>query len=345
MKKIILWILFFLLLAGGTIAYIGYRIIYFPNVSIGEKKSVIIYIPTESKYEDVIRILAEKKIFKNEKSFELLGKIKKYKDKIKPGRYRVLANMSNNNLINILKAGLQEPITLTFNNIRTKEHLIFRVCHKLEADSAQLTTLLNDNRYLKENFGMNSETILTLFIPNTYKFYWNTSAKKFIAETEKEYKIFWNEERKAKAKKIGLTQEQISILASIVQEEQLRFLDENQIIAGIFLNRLKTGMPLQSDPTLKFALKDFSIQRLLNKDKEVDSPYNTYRHNGLPPGPITIPKISSVDAVLNFQQTDFFYMCAKEDFSGRHNFAKTLDEHNRNVKKYHKALDENKIVR
>ncbi|MBI4930336.1 MAG: endolytic transglycosylase MltG [Bacteroidetes bacterium] len=345
LKKIILWLLPVFLLGGGVAAYIGYRMLYLPNVSLGEEKSKIIFIPTGSNYEDVLAILAENKILKDEKSFARLAELKKYKDKVKPGRYRILNHISNNELINLLRAGLQEPVTVTFNNIRTKEQLISRICKKLEADSTELFALLNNDHYLKENLGLRSETALTLFIPNTYEFNWNTSAKQFMERMQTEYKKFWTEERKRKAKEINLTQTQVSILASIVQAEQLQFPDERPSIAGLYLNRLKIGMALQSDPTVIYAIGDFSINRVLDKDKEIDSPYNTYKHAGLPPGPIYIPEISSIDGVLNYQKNDCLYMCAKEDFSGKHNFAKTLAEHNRNAEKYRNALNKNKILR
>ncbi|MBI3501343.1 MAG: endolytic transglycosylase MltG [Bacteroidetes bacterium] len=343
--KIILWLLFFLLLTGGTAAYLGYRILYLPNTSSEIKKSQLIFIPTGSAFEQVLDTLRAKKILKHEKNFIWLAQIKKYKDKVKPGRYRILSGMSSNEIINLLRAGLQEPVNLTFTNIRTKEELISHVCKKIEADSVQLTALLNNEQWLKQNLGLKSETVLTLFIPNTYQLNWNTSAKQFVERMQSEYKKFWTEERKKKAKEINLTQTQVSILASIVQAEQLEFPDERPTIAGLYLNRIKSGMELQSDPTVIYALGDFTICRVLDKDKEVDSPYNTYKHAGLPPGPIYIPEISSLDAVLNYQKNDYLYMCAKEDFSGKHNFAKTLKEHNCNAEKYRSALNKQKVFR
>jgi len=344
-KKILLIVFLLFMIAGGVVAYWGYTLIYNLNALVGEEKSKIIFIPTGSGFEDVMEILKENNVLKNKKSFIRLAEYKKYPDKIKPGRYRILSNMSNNEFVNLLRAGLQEPVTITFNYLRTKEQLVSRVCKKIEADSTELISILNNKNYIRENLGLKEETALTLFIPNTYQFNWNTSAKQLIERMQIEYKKFWNKERKEKAKQIGLSQTQVSILASIVQAEQLEFPDERPTIAGLYLNRLRIGMALQSDPTVIYALGDFTINRVLDKDKELDSRYNTYKHAGLPPGPINIPEISSIDAVLNYNKNNFIYLCAKNDFSGKHNFSKTLDEHNRNAQKYRTALNKKKIMR
>ena len=345
LKRVLLWFFLILILGGGTVVYFGYRMIYLPNISLGDKKSEIIFIPTGSKFEDVVGILSKADILKNKESFIRLSKIKKYKDNVKPGKYRILANINNNALINLLRAGIQEPVTVTFNNIRKKEQLISIVCQKIEADSIEFRSLMNNDQFLKDNFGLKAETILTMFIPNTYEFNWNTSSKQFLERMKTEYNKFWTADRKAKAKQIGLTQIQVSILASIVQAEQLQFPYERPTIAGLYLNRLRIGMPLQSDPTVIYAIGDFTINRVLDKDKEVNSSYNTYLHTGLPPGPIYLPEISSLDAVLNSQRNDYLYMCAKEDFSCKHNFAKTLTEHNRNAQRYRNALNKCRILR
>jgi len=344
-KKILQWLLALLILTGGIVVYIAYQTVYVPNVSTGDKRSEMICIPTGSDFEDVVRILSDSGILRNKESFIRLAELKKYKNNVKPGRYRILANINNNKLINLLRAGIQEPINVTFHNIRKKEQLVSVVCRKLEVDSTELSALLNNDNYLKGNVGLKSQDVLSLFIPNTYQFKWNTSAKQFVNRMEYEYKRFWNSERKAKAKKIGLTPTQVSILASIVQAEQLQFPEERPIIAGLYLNRLRIGMPLQSDPTVVFAIGDFTITRVLDKDKAINSPYNTYMYTGLPPGPIYLPDISSIDAVLTPFKNDYLYMCAKEDFSGKHNFAKSLAEHNRNAQKYRSALTKCNILR
>lgn len=316
-----------------------------PNTSSEITKSKIVFIPTGSDFETLMDTLRANNILKKEPSFLWLVELKKCKDKMKPGCYRILAGMSSNEIINMFRAGLQEPIKVTFTNIRTKEQLVSRICKKLEADSIELAVLLNNEQYLKEKLGLKKETILTLFIPNTYQFNWNTSPEQFIERMQTEYKKFWTDERKQKAKALNLSQSQVSVLASIVQSEQLQFPEERPVIAGLYLNRLRIGMPLQSDPTIIYAIGDFTIKRVLDKDMCIASPYNTYLHTGLPPGPIYIPEISSIDAVLNHQKNAYLYMCAKEDFSGKHNFAKTLTEHNRNAQKYRIALNKCRIMR
>ena len=321
-----------------------YWILKKPNVSLGDKKSKIIYIKTGSSFEDVLGVLYDNNVLINRTSFEWLAERKNYKKNIKPGKYRVLARMGNNELINLLRAGVQEPVDIILSNIRTKEQLVSRVCLRLEADSIEMSDKLNDNTYMGK-YGFNSANAIALFIPNTYQFYWNTSADQFMDRMAKEYKKFWTDGKKQKAKETGLSQADVITLASIVQAEQYRFNDEKKIIAGLYLNRLKIKMPLQSDPTLIFASGNFSICRVLNEDKEIDSPYNTYKNSGLPPGPICLPELSSVDAVLNYQPNNYIYMCAKEDFSGRHNFSKTLDQHNIFAAKYRVALNKKNIKR
>jgi UPF0755 protein len=343
-KKILLWFVFLLALAGSIAAYIGYKMVYTPNTTLQNKQSEMINIPTRSTFEDVLKILSDSNLLKNKESFIRIAKLKKYVHNVKPGRYRITANMSNDMLINHLRAGMQEPVFLTFTNIRKKEQLVSVVCKKIEADSTELLALLNNDSYLKENLGIKSEAALTLFIPNTYNFKWNTSAKKFLQRMQTEYKKFWSAERRSKAKQIGLSPTQVSILASIVQAEQQQYKEERPVIAGLYLNRLKLGIPLQSDPTVVYALDDFAIKRVLDKQKAVDSPYNTYQHTGLPPGPIYLPEISSIDAVLNYQKNNYIYMCAKEDFSGKHNFASTLAQHNRNAERYRAALNRYHIL-
>ena len=344
-KKIILISLSVLFLVGGIGGYFIYGWIFKSNIFLDGKKSVVIFIPTDSDYNSVIEILGEQGIIRDMKSFEWVAKEKKYSANVKPGRYRILANMSNDELINMLRSGNQEPVSFAFNSVRTKEQLAGRVGAKLEADSSEILSFLNNEEILQTKFGMNAKTILVLFIPNTYEFYWNTSAQEFLERMAKEYKKFWTDERKKKAKDIGLTQTEVTILASIVQSEQSVYDNEKNIIAGLYINRLKKEMPLQSDPTIIYAKGDFTIQRVLEKDLLIDSPYNTYKNKGLPPGPICIPEISSLDAVLNYDKNDYIYMCAKEDFSGRHNFSKTYEQHCIYAKKYQQALNKKNINR
>ncbi|MBI2271021.1 MAG: endolytic transglycosylase MltG [Bacteroidetes bacterium] len=343
-KKVIISFLFLVIAGGGIVVYWGYKLVYQPNVKLDGKSVEYFYIPTGSTFDDVINSLTDKRVIVNRASFQRLAELKKYKNKVKPGRYRIRNNMNNNELVNMLRAGIQEPVMLAFNNIRTKEQLASRVGKKLEADSLQLLKILNSSEFAAK-CGLKKETILTLFIPNTYEMYWNTSADEFIERMVSEYDNFWNEKRKAKAKEIGLSRTEVATLASIVQAEQNRFNDEKPVIAGLYLNRLKIGMPLQSDPTLIYALGNFNINRVLNGDKGIDSPYNTYRNIGLPPGPINLPEISSLDAVLNYRKNNYLYMCAKEDFSGRHNFAVTMEQHAVFARRFREALDKHNIKR
>lgn len=343
--KITLVVLIILGAAGGWIAYQAYHIIYQPNVKSDSTTSHVVFLPTGSNFEDLVGILEKSGLLKDVSSFRYVARLKKFGDPVKPGRYRIMDRMSNNQLVNLFRAGLQEPVSVTFNSVRSVDQIISRVCKKIEADSTELSGFLHNETFIREKLGLREETLLTLFIPNTYEFNWNTSAMQFIERMQTEYKKFWTEERKSKAAALNLSQSQVSILASIVQAEQLTHPEERPVIAGLYLNRLKIGMPLQSDPTLIFAAGDFSANRVLNIHKEIDSPYNTYLHTGLPPGPINLPDISSIEAVLNPDKNNYLYMCAKEDFTGYHHFTRSLDEHNRNAAKYRNALNKRKIYK
>lgn len=342
LKKIFIATILIVLVVGGVGGYYAYKTIYQSNVNLGDKKSEIIYIPTGSTFEDVIRILGENNILKNQSTFELLATKKKYKDNIKPGKYRILAKMSNNALVNLLRAGIQEPININFNGLHTVDEFVARVGRRIEADSNALQQAIRDNGYLSK-YGFNQDNVQALFIPNTYEFYWNTSVDQFFERMAKEYKTFWNDERKNKAKAIGYSQTEVMTLASIVQGEQCCDNEEKKIIAGLYINRLNDKMPLQSDPTVIYAIGDFSIQRVSTEQTRYDSPYNTYVNIGLPPGPIGFAQQSSVDAVLNYEKNDYIYMCAKEDLSGKHYFAKTYEQHLIYAKKYRDALNAKNI--
>ncbi len=244
--------------------------------------------------------------------------------------------MTNREVLNMLRGGNQVPVRVSIHNVRLTSDLAEKVTRNLsitrEEFSAALVSFTMSNKY-----GFNADNILTMFIPNTYEMYFNTAADKVVDRFYYEYEKFWNEERVAKANSIGLTPVEVSILASIVQAESVKK-DEAPIIAGLYINRLKQGIALQADPTLVFAVGDFTLKRVLNEHKEIDSPYNTYKYPGLPPGPINMPEIASIDAVLNYQVNDYIYMCAREDFSGYHNFTASYNEHLRNAQKYQQAL-------
>jgi UPF0755 protein len=338
LKKIFISIFVLVLITGAVGGYWAYMNLYKSNVNMGEKKSTIIYIPTGSSFDDVLRILTENNLLKNRASFEWLAEKKKYKNAVKPGKYRILAKMSNNALINLLRAGIQEPVSINFNGLHTVDELMMRVGRRIEADSNDLLRAVHDDEFLSR-YGFSSENVQALFIPNTYEFMWNTSLEQFFDRMAKEYKSYWTEERQQKAKALGLSQTEVAILASIVQSEQCCDQDEKKIIAGLYLNRLEKDMALQSDPTVIFALGDFKIQRVyFNQIKNTISPYNTYLNKGLPPGPIAFAHRSSMDAVLDRDKNDYIYMCAKEDLSGKHYFAKTFEQHEVYAQKYRAAL-------
>lgn len=341
-KRMGLFVVVLLLLAvliGGRF----YRYINAPNVDLSKAESAYIHIPDGTNFLQLKTILKESGAIKDMVSFEWVAQKKDYPERIIGGRYKLEDRMSNNHLVNLLRSGRQEPVNLTFNNIRKLEQLASLVSKKLMLDSASLMDLMQDKDYLSE-LGFNSNTLPSMFLPNTYHIYWNTDAVGFMERMKKEYDTFWNDERIHKAEVKGLNPLQVSALAAIVDEETQKA-DEKARVAGLYLNRLDKGMRLQADPTLKYALGDFSIKRLLNEDKKVESPYNTYKYAGLPPGPIRIPSITGLNAVLNAEDHDYVYMCAKEDFSGYHNFSKTLAQHNIHAARYRRELNKRGIRR
>ncbi len=339
-KKIIyitLIITILILLFGGIYAYSVYKDIFKPNIN----KDTFLLIPSNSDYLQVLDSLKHTNTLEDINSFIKTAKLKKY-NKIRSGRYEFKKGMTNNEIVNILRSGRQTPVKLTFNNIRTINDFAGKISKQIEPDSASIVKLLNNENFINQ-LGFNKHDIISMFIPNTYEIYWNTSAENFIKRMKKEYDRFWNDNRKEKAEQLNLTLKEVSILASIVQAEQQAHPDERAKVAGVYINRLKRGMLLQSDPTLIFASGDFTKKRVLNKDKEIDSPYNTYMYAGLPPGPINMPDISSIDAVLNYQHHNYIFMCAKEDFSGYHNFSTNARQHGIYARKYQQALNKKKI--
>jgi UPF0755 protein len=321
----------------ATFSFYFYQIVKTPNLQV-DKQDTYLYVPTGATYETVLDSIQKRDIVHDIMSFRLLAKMLDYPEAVKPGRYLIKKNTGNRSAILMLRAGRQSPVKLTFNNIRLKEELAGRLTRHLEADSATFNKLINDKEVTSQ-YGFDTTTIMCMFLPNTYEMYWNTSAEKLLERMYKEYNSFWTEERIQKAKALNFTPAQVSILASIVQAEQAQKADERPRVAGLYINRLHTGMPLQADPTLVFGLKNFGLKRVLKVHMEVDSPYNTYKYTGLPPGPINLPSISSLDAVLNHEKHEYIYMCAKEDFSGYHRFAANYDEHLKNARLYQKALN------
>lgn len=326
-----------LIILAGT--GINYYLKYFkPNVT-GNKD--YLYIPTGSDFKDVYSIISSENMVKDTLSFLNAAQNMDYPVKVKAGRYRLTKDMSNRSLINMLKAGNQEPVKISFQNVRLKHTLAGMISKKIESDSASISQLLDSAAFV-EKYGFNTDNVYTMFIPNSYEVYWNSNPEKFFLRMHAEYLKFWNADRKAKASAINLSQSEVSILASIVDSEALND-SEMPRIAGLYMNRLHKGMRLEADPTVIFAANDFTIRRVLNKHLRINSPYNTYLNTGLPPGPITMPSINAIDAVLNYEKHDYIYMCAKEDFSGYHNYASNLTQHLQNARKFQEALNQRNI--
>lgn len=339
--KFVFLFVFFLLILSAAAAYYIYGAVFKANVWVPEGKPVAVFIPTGSTFEGVKTILYKKGLIIHRQSFEWVAEKKGYTEKIIPGKYMIKEGMNNNDLVNMLRSGIQSPVNVIFNNVRDVYQLAGRVGGQIEADSASIVEKLTDNLFLEQK-GLKPETATTVFIPNTYEFYWNTNASQFVERMYNEYQKFWLGKRSTQAAELGLTPTEVVTLASIVEKET-NLNAEKPIIAGLYLNRLNNKWLLQADPTLVFAYGDFKITRVLNIYKEIDSPYNTYKYAGLPPGPICIPSISSIDAVLNYEPNDYYFMCASDDLSGSHVFAKTAGQHSRNAKKYQEALDKRKI--
>ena len=320
---------------AAIIGGFGYYLFLYPNFAA--PKTIYIYIYPEKNFEHLCRQLKDSANCLNINSFVEVAKLLKYPENMKTGRYAVNPRINNYTLLNNLRRGQQEPVKLTFNNIRFKADLSDRLSEQLMITSQELNSLLDDASYC-ESLGFTPATVITMFIPNTYEVYWNISAEKLIERMKREYGVFWNENRLNQAQRAGLSPLEISILASIVEEESA-VADEYPTIAGLYINRLHRGIPLQADPTIKYALGNFAIQRILYEHLRIDSPYNTYLYTGLPPGPLRIPSPKGLESVLNYQKHNYLYMCAKEDFSGRHNFAVTFAEHNRNADRYRAELN------
>jgi len=339
--KFVFWFIFIILILSAAATYYIYGVVFKPNVWTPEDKNVSVYIPTGSTFEDVKVILYKKGLIIQRENFEWVAEKKAYADKILPGKYVIKNGMNNNELINMLRSGIQTPVKVIFNNVRDVHQLAGKVGGQIEADSASIIKKLTDSLFLVQK-GLKPETATTIFIPNTYEFYWNTNADQFVDRMYIEYQKFWLGKRSTRAAEMGMTPAQVITLASIVEKET-NLNSEKPIIAGLYINRLNSKWLLQADPTLVYAYGDFQITRVLNIHKEIDSPYNTYKYLGLPPGPICIPSISSIDAVLNYESNDYYFMCANDDLSGTHVFAKTGNQHNQNARKYQAALNKRKI--
>ena len=340
-KKLLLVLLISGSVLAITMTFYFYQVFLSANTLRDNQDAYFLKIPSNAVFSQVSTQLYDDKVINDALSFSFVAKLLGYQEAIKPGLYRVNPNMNNLDLVRMLRAGDQVPVRVTFNTIRTKEELAEKITANLEVSEEQFLALLRDSVYIRR-FDFEEETILSLFLPNTYEFWWNTSAEGVFERMHQEYQKFWTEERKQQALALGLSQKEVSTLASIVQAESQKS-DERARIAGVYLNRLRTQMPLQADPTLVYAIGNFSLKRILNVHKEINSPYNTYKNLGLPPGPINLPDINSLNAVLTAEKHKYLYFCAKEDFSGYHSFAVTYNEHLNNARRYQKALNAAKI--
>ena len=333
-KKIILIISLLGVVALGIFSYFIYDSIFSPNTNFTSATEEV-FVETDAEYRDLIQQL--RPLVKDIESFDAIARKKGYANNLKPGRFILKKGMNNNEMINTLRSQNQ-PVSLVFNNQERLEDLAGRIAMQIEADSLSLIETMQDSTFLAEN-NFKPETALAMYIPNQYQVYWNTSAETFRNRMLKEYQRFWNEERKAKAKEIDLTPNEVYTLAAIVQKETAK-VDERKRVAGVYMNRYNRGIKLDADPTVIYAVKkknndfDTVIKRVLYKDLETDSPYNTYKYAGLPPGPIAMPDISAIDAVLNYEDHDYYYFVANPEKPGYHKFAKTLRQHNNNRQAY-----------
>lgn len=332
-KKLIFFLLFSILLI--SFGFYAYQISYTPNILVGKQPRPLV-IPRGATFKDVQAILHKGDFTQDLISFSFLSRLMDYDEHVKPGRYVLQSDLSNIEAIRLLRAGIQEPVNVTFNNVRLIEDLSEKITNNLNMKPVEFEAALIKFA-MNNSFGFNKDNILTMFIPNTYEVYFNVSPDELVQRMHREFENFWNDDRRRKAEAVGLTPIEVSILASIVQAESVKR-DEAPVIAGLYLNRLKKGILLQADPTLVFAVGDFTLKRVLNEHKEIDSPYNTYKYAGLPPGPVNMPEIFALDAVLNHTESNYLYMCAKEDFSGRHNFTHSYQQHLNNAARYQRAL-------
>ena len=337
MLKKIFWGLVVTGIIGSVFAYQLYTKIMSPNVP-RHLENDLVYIPTNSSFEDVIHILNSNNQILDTSSFRDVAIMMDYKDAVRAGRFKISPSWSNRSLISRLRSGKQEPVNLVLTHGWLLEDVAGKAAKFIEADSADLALFFYDEDLINESV-YTTETLMSLFIPNTYEFYWNTDAKGFFERMIKEHQRFWDKNnRRSKAEELGLNPNEVYTLASIVEREISKD-SEKKRVAGLYLNRIKTGMKLDADPTAKFATRDFKATRILYKHIRFESPYNTYLHKGLPPGPISMASIKSIDAVLDSEQHDYYYMCVDPEKPGYHVFAESIEEHGRNARRYHRWLD------
>lgn len=341
-RKIIKWgISTVAIIAAIVIGVTMYGYYYVKLQTVELSETVYIYITPEDNSTTIINKINNAAHPASAKGFEMLAKHNNFDSRKRSGKFAINNGESMYDIYRRIVSNEQTPVKLTVPSTRTVQQLVGVLSRQLMMDSLELSEFTRHKIYLSR-IGYNEKTLPSLFIPDTYEVYWNIKPERLMIKFMEEHTRFWNKSRLAKANELGLTPEQVATLASIVDEETNNN-EEKPIVAGLYLNRLKKGMPLQADPTVKFALGDPTRRRILNKDLEVESPYNTYKYKGLPPGPIRIPTKQALESVLNYNKHDYIYMCAKEDFSGQHNFAKTLSEHNANAQRYQQALNKRNI--
>lgn len=341
MKKVLLYCLLIITCVGSFVTYKYYNYIFASNVQLDESE-IDIHIPSDGTMHTLMDSLVGRNAIIDTTSFKWVADRMKFK-KVKPGKYTIKNNWTNKDLIGLLRSGRESSVKLTFNNLRHIKDVAGVISKEVEVDSVSLLNYLTSDEAI-ELTGLTKETMMTLFIPNTYELYWDLGARDIVERFLQERRKFWTDDRLKKAEAIGLTKEEVYTMASIVQKET-NLNSEKPTIAGIYLNRIKKGILLQADPTVVFGVGDFTIRRVLNKHLEYDSPYNTYIYEGLPPGPIYMPDISTIDAVLNAEDHNYIYFCASPGYNGKHQFAKTLSQHLANARKYHNWLNKEKIFK
>lgn len=331
-------------IAFVMLSYYVYQILFSPNFGNGNTgKDFVLYIPKRASFQTVLDSLDKNKAYDDKLSFAFISRILKYQENVKPGRYIIPQGATNIQVVRKLRRGSQDPIKITFNSIRLKSEFSDRIGQKFFFGKDSLQALLTDRFFCKQ-YGFDTSNILCMFIPNTYEYYWTISAKSFTDKMNAEYKKFWSAKRVEQASKSGLSPIQVTILASIVEAET-NLKTEKSTVAGVYINRLNINMPLQADPTVKFALGDFAIKRINHGliEKAGNSPFNTYKVTGLPPGPINMPSVQTIEAVLNYESHDYLFFVADPTRIGYHIFNKDYRTHVNNANSYRKTLNKRNI--
>ena len=338
MKKLLLWIFLVAVAVGAGVAAWG--VVSFKGNAVLQEKEL--YVSRHTDYATLLDSI--KPNIKHHFAFDIYAERLNLKESFKKGHYVVKDGMNVIEIVRMLKLGLQTPVNVTMNNVKIPAQLAGKLAAQLEADSVELVNVLTDKALAKKMGFESPLTMFSIFLPNTYEFYWTVKPEEFVERMYKEYKNFWNGARDEKRKRTGLNRVEVATLASIVYEET-RKVDEMPRVAGVYMNRLRTGMPLQADPTIKYAMQNFGLRRILKSYLKYDSPYNTYINKGLPPSPICMPSIQAIDAVLNFEKHDYLYFCARPTFDGYHNFAKSYSQHLANARAYQAELNKRKIMK